>query len=103
MSADKRTALEKLRRDIHAAVPNAEECISYQVPAFRVDGRVLVWFGAGKDHCSFYPGGIISGFEKELAKYSTSKGTIPFPPDKPLPATLVRKLVKARMARVRGT
>ena len=98
LSDDKRAALQKLRKDIHAAAPDAEECISYQVPAFRLNGRMLVWFGAGKNHCSFYPGAVVEQFEDDLAKYETSKGTIRFSPDKPLPATLVRKLVKARIA-----
>ena len=96
---DKRAALENLRRTIKTIVPRAEECISYQMPAFRLDGRVLVWFGAGANHCAFYPGGLVSEFEQELAAYDISKGTIRFQPDHPLPAALVRKLIKARIAR----
>src|SRR5262245_51580207 len=99
VSPDKRTALEKLRKDILAAAPGAEECISYQMPAFRLDGRVLVWFGAATKHCSFFPGATpIAKCKADLKAYSTSKGTIRFAPEKPLPATLVRKLVKARIA-----
>jgi uncharacterized protein YdhG (YjbR/CyaY superfamily) len=98
---DKRAALQKLRKDIRAAAPRAEECISYQMPGFRLDGRMLVWFGAAASHCSFFPGGIVSEFKKDLAKYDTSKGTIRFDPAHPLPATLVRKIVKARI-RARG-
>ena len=99
LSDDKRAALEKLRKAIHAAAPGAEECISYGVPAFRVNGHLVVGFGAAKHHCSFYPGGYpLEAFKNELASYSTSKGTIRFQPDKPLPAALVRKIVKARIA-----
>jgi uncharacterized protein YdhG (YjbR/CyaY superfamily) len=98
LSDDKRAALQQLRRTILSVIPTAEECISYQLPAFRYDGRVLVWMGAGANHCAFYPGGIVSEFADELAKFETSKGTIRFQPDKPLPAALVRKIVKARVA-----
>ena len=97
LPSDKRAALERLRKTIKAAVPRAEECISYQLPAFRVDGRVFVWFGAGARHCAFYPGAVVTAFKKELAAYETSKGTIRFQPDDPLPAALVRKIVKARL------
>jgi uncharacterized protein YdhG (YjbR/CyaY superfamily) len=96
---DKRAALERLRKTIKAIIPRAEECISYQMPAFRLDGRVLVWFGAGAKHCAFYPGGLVTDFEQELGDYEISKGTIRFQPDRPLPAALVRKLIKARIAR----
>ena len=99
LSTDKRAALERLRKTIRAAAPRAEECISYQLPAFRLDGRMLVWFGAATNHCSFYPGGIVEDYKKELENFATSKGTIRFQPDHPLPATLVRKLVKARIAK----
>jgi uncharacterized protein YdhG (YjbR/CyaY superfamily) len=100
VSDDKRAALERLRRTIRAIVPRAEECISYQLPAFRLDGKVLVWFGAGTKHCAFYPGGLVPEFQRELKDYDTSKGTIRFQPDDPLPVALVRKLVKARIARI---
>jgi len=103
LSPDKRAALQHLRKTIRAAVPRAEECISYQLPAFRLDGRVLLWFGAGANHCSFYPGAVVQGFKAQLEKYDTSKGTIRFPADRPLPATLVRKLVKARIAQAKKT
>ena len=98
LSPDKRAALQKLRASIRAAAPKAEECISYQLPAFRLDGRMLVWFGAAANHCSFYPGATVEAFKDELENYSTSKGTIRFQADRPLPATLVRKIVKARIA-----
>jgi uncharacterized protein YdhG (YjbR/CyaY superfamily) len=96
---DKRTALEKLRRTIKSAAPRAEECISYQLPAFRLDGRMLVWYGAAANHCSFYPGAVVEAHRADLKKYETSTGPIRFQPDAPLPATLVRKLVKACIAR----
>jgi uncharacterized protein YdhG (YjbR/CyaY superfamily) len=99
VSDEHREALERLRRIIHAAVPRAEECISYQIPAFRLDGRVLVFFGAATKHCSFFPGAApIAAHARDLARWSTSKGTVRFQPDKPLPATLVRKLVRTRLA-----
>jgi uncharacterized protein YdhG (YjbR/CyaY superfamily) len=67
------------------------------MPAFRHDGKVLVWFGAGAHHCAFYSGAVVQSLAHELAGYETSKGTIRFQPDRPLPAALVRKLVKARL------
>ena len=99
LSDDKRAALEKLRRTIRAAAPQADECISYQVPAFRLNG-ILVGFGATANHCAFYPmsASTVAAHKEELQDYDTSKGTIRFQPDKPLPAALVRKLVKARIA-----
>jgi uncharacterized protein YdhG (YjbR/CyaY superfamily) len=99
LDEDKRGALERLRKTIKTIVPRAEECISYQLPAFRLDGRVLVWFGAASKHCAFYPGGSVDDFKRELEDYDISKGTIRFQPDRPLPVALVRKLIKARIAR----
>ena len=95
-----RAALEKLRRTIRAVVPKAEECISYQLPAFCLDGKVLVLFGATAKHCSLFPGSgtAVSAHKDDLKGYSTSKGTIRFDADKPLPASLVRKIVKYRIA-----
>jgi uncharacterized protein YdhG (YjbR/CyaY superfamily) len=94
-----RTTLEKLRKAIKAAAPQATEVISYQVPAFRHAG-MLVSFGATPKHCSFYvmSGTLLASFERELAAYDTSKGTIRFAVDSPLPAALVKKIVKARLA-----
>jgi uncharacterized protein YdhG (YjbR/CyaY superfamily) len=99
LSDDKRAALEKLRKTIRAAAPKAEECISYQIAAYRQDG-MLVGFGATANHCAFYlmSSSIVEAHREELKDYDTSKGTIRFQPDKPLPAGLVRKLVKARIA-----
>lgn len=93
-----RVALKKLRAIIRASAPQAEECISYGIPSYKLHGY-LVGFGAGKNHCSFYPGAVISRFKVELKNYDTSKGTIRFQPDKPIPAALVRKLVKLRVER----
>ncbi len=103
LDADKRRALQQLRKDIKAAAPRAEECISYQIPAFKLDGRVLVWFHAAKNHLSFFPGAYpINACKNDLKSYTTSKGTIRFSPDTPLPTALVRKLVKARIAERAG-
>lgn len=99
VSADKRAALQKLRKMIRAAAPKAQECISYGIPAFRHEGKVMVWFGAAANHCSFYPGAFpIQAHKNELKAYDTSKGTVRFPANRPLPVVLVRKLVKARIA-----
>jgi len=97
----KRAALEKLRRDIRAAAPRAEEGISYQLPAFKLAGRLLVCFGAAAKHCAFYPGAFpVEALGDALAGYATSKGTIRFPPERPLPTALVRKIVKLRIAQI---
>ncbi len=94
-----RSTLNKVRAMIRAAVPpEATEAISYGMPAFKYKG-VLVWFAAFSNHCSLFPGAsVIEAFKNELKGFSTSKGTIQFPTYKPLPATLVKKLVKARIA-----
>ena len=98
VSDDKRVALQKLRKTIKAAAPRAEECISYQLPAYRLNG-MLVAFGATANHCAFYPmsASTVAAHREELKDYDTSKGTIRFQPDNPLPVSLVRKLVKARI------
>jgi uncharacterized protein YdhG (YjbR/CyaY superfamily) len=97
-----RRSLQKLRKTIAAAAPGAEEGISYGIPAFKLDGRLLVWFAAFKEHFSLFPGGsIVRTHAKELKGYSTSKGTIRFPQDQPVPVGLVTKLVKARIAELR--
>ena len=96
---EKRTALEKLRKTIRAAAPRAEECISYGIPAFRLDGRMLVAFGAAANHCAFYPGSFpVEAHKDEVKDYDTSKGTIRFQAAKLLPVALVRKMVRARIA-----
>ena len=97
VTEDKRGALQKLRKAIKRAAPNAEECISYQLPAFRLNGRFLVAYGAATNHCAFYPGTTIKSLKGDLKGYDTGKGTIRFSADKPLPAELVRKLVRLRI------
>jgi uncharacterized protein YdhG (YjbR/CyaY superfamily) len=97
---DQRAALVRLGNVIRAAAPGVEECMSYGLPAFRLDGKPLVAFGATANHCAFYPlsGATVHAHEDELGGYDTSKGTIRFPAGHPLPAALVRKLVRARVA-----
>jgi uncharacterized protein YdhG (YjbR/CyaY superfamily) len=94
-----RSTLNKMRAAIRSAVPpEATETISYGMPAFKHKG-VLVWFAAFSNHCSLFPtASVIEAFKNELKGLSTSKGTIHFPTDKPLPTALVKKLVKARVA-----
>ena len=97
LSADKRAALERVRKIIRAAAPGVEERISYGIPGFRLNGKGLIWMGAAANHCAIY--GVTGGHEAELEGYDTSgKGTVRFTPDEPLPAALLRKLVKARIA-----
>ncbi|PYK47210.1 MAG: hypothetical protein DME46_00285 [Verrucomicrobia bacterium] len=97
VTEDNRAALQKLRKAIMRAAPKAEECISYQLPAFRLNGKFLVAYGAATNHCAFYPGSTVKALKDELKGYDTSKGTIRFPANKPLPSTLVRKLIKLRI------
>ena len=94
-----RGTFNKMRAAIRSAVPpQAAEIISYRIPAFK-DKGVLVWFAAFSKHCSLFPtAAVIEAFKDELKGFSTSKGTIHFPTDKPLPTALVKKLVKARVA-----
>jgi len=96
-----RSTLNKMRAAIRSAAPReATETISYGMPAFKHNG-VLVWFAAFSDHCSLFPtASVIEAFKNELKGFSTSKGTIHFPTDKPLPAALVKKMVKARVAQI---
>jgi uncharacterized protein YdhG (YjbR/CyaY superfamily) len=100
VNADHRDALQELRQTIQAVAPNAQECINYGIPAFRLNGRSLVFFGAWANHCAFYPGSskTLKKFQDELRNFETSKGTIRFSPDKPLPVALVKQLVKTRIA-----
>jgi uncharacterized protein YdhG (YjbR/CyaY superfamily) len=94
-----RGTLNKMRAAIRSAVPaDATEVISYGMPAFKHNG-VLVWFAAFSNHCSLFPtASVIEAFKNDLKGFSTSKGTIQFPTNKPLPTALVKKLVKARVA-----
>ena len=97
LPVDVRFVLDKLRRTIKSMAPEAEEVISYGMPGYKYHG-MLVYFAAFKNHCSFFPGSsqIIKMYD-ELKEYKTSKGTIQFTIDKPLPVSLVKKIVKARM------
>jgi uncharacterized protein YdhG (YjbR/CyaY superfamily) len=96
-----RATLLQLRGTILAVLPpEATETISYRMPAFKYRG-VLVWYAAFAEHCSLFPGAsVIAAFKNDLKSFSTSKGTIQFPLDKPLPITLIKKLVKARVAQL---
>jgi uncharacterized protein YdhG (YjbR/CyaY superfamily) len=99
VNTDQRLALEKLRRSIRAVAPKVEECISYGIPAFRLNGRSLVFFGAWANHCAFYPGSsaTLKKFRNDLKGFQITKGTIRFSPANPIPMAVVKKLVKARM------
>lgn len=99
LSAENRTALQKVRRAVHASAPEAEECISYGMPAFRLNGKLIAGFKAAANHCSFHPmsGTTVMNLEAELSGYDTSRGTIRFSARAGLPAALVRKLVRARI------
>jgi uncharacterized protein YdhG (YjbR/CyaY superfamily) len=94
-----RVTLEKLRKTIKATVPKAVEVIWYQIPTFKLNERPLVSIAAFKNHCSLFPMSyaVLKAYEDELKSYHTSKGTLRFPLDKPLPTALVKKVVKARI------
>jgi uncharacterized protein YdhG (YjbR/CyaY superfamily) len=94
---DVQDTLQKLRQVIHAAAPDAEEVISYSMPAFKQEG-ILVYFAAFKGHIGFFPTASgVAAFQKDLAAYDTSKGTVRFPLDKPVPYALVTKIVKFKL------
>lgn len=97
--AEMRAALEGLREAIRSAAPEAEEVISYQIPAFRQNG-ILVYYAAFRDHCSFFVGSLAvrRRFAAELKPFASGKGTLRFTPQKPIPRALVRRIVKARIA-----
>ncbi len=100
---DKRVALERLRQQVRAAAPDATEAISYGMPAFKLDGRYFAGFSATKRHCSFYAGRApVEALSGELAGYRLWKGTINFPPDRPLSPALITKLVRLRVAEFRA-
>jgi uncharacterized protein YdhG (YjbR/CyaY superfamily) len=94
---DVRDILQELRQTIRDAAPDAKETISYQIPAFQLNGN-LVYFAAFKNHIGFFPtSSAISKFKKELSQYDTSKGTVRFPINEPIPLDLIRKIVKFRV------
>lgn len=95
---DKRAALEHLRRTIHAAAPGAEECISYNIPGFRLDGKVFIWIGATAKHCAIY--GVDGSLADQLTDYDTSgRGTVRFKPNEIPPDALLQKIIHTQIAK----
>ncbi len=96
----KRATLERLRQTILEIIPEADECISYGMPAFKVGGKTVAGFAAFKNHLSYLPhsGSVISALGEQVAAYQTSKGSLQFAIDKPLPKALVKRLIRARLA-----
>ena len=100
VSGERRVALDRLRKAIRSIVPRAEECISYGIPAFRLNGRVIAGFAATAKGCSYFPfsGRTLTTLTKALGGYERTKGSLHFDPLEPLPAALVRKLIRTRIA-----
>ena len=100
VKGEKRAALDKLRKTIRAIIPKAEECISYRIPAFRLDGKIVAGFAATARGCSYFPfsGSTLRSLADEVEGYDGTKSSLHFDPAEPLPVTLVRKLVKTRIA-----
>lgn len=96
---DRRRTLAALRRTIRSIVPGAEECISYRIPAFRLNGEVIAGFCATSKGCSYFPfsGSTLIALARDLGRYEQTKSSLHFAADKPLPTTLVRKLIRARI------
>jgi uncharacterized protein YdhG (YjbR/CyaY superfamily) len=99
LTEPQRHTLSKLRADIHAVLPEAQECISYGMPAFRVEGKVVAGFAAFKNHLSYLPhsGSVLPALADDLADYTMTKGSLHFPTDQPLPRALVHKLISTRL------
>jgi uncharacterized protein YdhG (YjbR/CyaY superfamily) len=100
---DVRRILKRMRQTIRTAAPAAVESISYQMPAYKLHGKPLVYFAGWKSHIGFYP--IPSGvetFEEELSRYNRAKGSVQFPLDRPIPYALVRKIVRFRAREIQG-
>ncbi len=99
----KRTTLEALRQTIHGIIPRAEECISYGMPAFRLDGKVIAGFAAFKNHLAYLPhsGSVLGQLSDDLAGYESTPGSLHFPIDKPLSKSLVKKLIAIRLEEAR--
>ena len=95
-----RTTLEAVRRSLRAALPDAEECLSYRMPAFRLEGKVVAGFAAFKHHCAYLPhsGEVLTSLAAELDGYERTSGSLHFPVDRPLPEHLVRRLVETKRA-----
>lgn len=98
LPADQRAALQKVRAQIKAAAPRAEEHIGYGLAGYKVDGRPLIYFGAAKNHCAIYGARADGEIADKLKGFKQSKGTIQFTPDEPIPASVVKLIVKARLA-----
>lgn len=102
---DHRAALEKIRKTVQVAAPEAVEAISYGLPAFKYKGKPLAGYASYKDHCSYFPmsGRVIGTLHSELKAYKTSKGAIHFQPEHPIPTTLLKKLIQARLKEIEET
>jgi uncharacterized protein YdhG (YjbR/CyaY superfamily) len=100
----KRSTLQALRRTILEIVPDAEQVISYRVPAFRVNGKTVAGFAAFKNHLSYLPfsGSVLGPLADELAGYTTTKSSLHFPIDRPLPKAVVKRLIAMRLGEIRG-
>ena len=98
----KRTTLQQLRQTIQSIIPNAEQGISYRMPAFRLHGKVIAGFAAFKNHLSYLPhsGSVLADLADDVADYVTSKGALQFSIDKALPKTLVKKLIAVRLKEI---
>ena len=97
-----RVALERVRRTIRKAMPGAEELISYKMPAYKMHGRIVLYFAGWKQHYSLYPAidGVAAAFKDDLARYKVSKGTIRFPLSEPVPVKLIEDIAKFRAKRI---